>query len=971
PLCLFTASPVIMLRVVNGVLVVPPFECAWLTGEGYTLRSGAGCISFEAKGDTDVTVILKSTPGAKRLQPLLRQAAGNAQGHGGGGNALQVEQNYTIIFGSHRNSCLKVEKNGVTQCMVAGVACSRVSNKAFTKYWVDLNHGVLTIGHGDPGEGICHQWCDAHEIPGIQHIGLSCWDRHVSYRSMSLHPPLDFTRLQQQQQHSQLGLSGGCSITGASAVPPLFDATCSAIMAATTPANVCRTLHVAELLLPTTQKLYRYCLDYIARHFEAVVRQPTTVTAGAAEVATEMLAADAAMLSAGPQQQPDAVSEDSEDLASLSSMSPAAMCDLVCQNTFSVDEQGIYVAVRDWAWSYLTSAAEASAAATCREEAVSAVSQQQQEGSSLLSGCGHSNVAAADPWGATQPPQPPQLARASLDAVPPPCPAAIPGVIPAGALSAGWGPSGGGGGGGGGGVAASWRSVTGGSHRRLSDPHLDCTALKTALAQAVAAAGSAAAPAAAPAPGTPLPAATPPNLPCAAAPSATAVAVVSCVEGVLSLIRYPLLPIDQLHACLRDPLLCRLPGVLGLVHEALEVHRRETGAGGAVMSVPMVPTTGAATAAMSGGCSSGSAAPMGCGGCSSNHAHGGMNGGGGGGLLSPTAAERRLVKPLLSPKAGVNGAEGGGVGGMGGGGATAGMGVATGGAGGSGGTADGGGAAAEGHGGGAAIDNRWSVRYQRRCLPFALELMYVCDGDSCGVLHFLGTQYGSQGWVNPLLAKRVDVRASSPTGRTTDPRVVVGRQFVRTNFAGPRYVNGAASSWWQVDLGEPHQLAITYYTLRHDGSSDFARSWVLQGSHDLATWVDLKRHSNDTSIKLPGQYASWPVIGPAAAVPYRAFRLLLTAPNASPNSASRLNFCLSNLELYGFLHKGGGIGNGNSSGSSNGSAAVVAAGGGEGAGAPAVATASSGESAGTATAAAAAGAAADLATVEALGASGA
>ncbi|EFJ48857.1 hypothetical protein VOLCADRAFT_48365, partial [Volvox carteri f. nagariensis] len=108
-------------------------------------------------------------------------------------------------------------------------------------------------------------------------------------------------------------------------------------------------------------------------------------------------------------------------------------------------------------------------------------------------------------------------------------------------------------------------------------------------------------------------------------------------------------------------------------------------------------------------------------------------------------------------------------------------------------------------------------------------------------------------------------------------------------------------SWWQVDLGEQHQLAITYYTLRHDGSQDFVRSWVLQGSHDLAVWVDLKRHSNDTTIKVPGQYASWPVIGPAAAVPYRAFRLLLTAPNASPNPASRHNFCLSNLELYGFL----------------------------------------------------------------------
>ncbi len=78
-----------------------------------------------------------------------------------------------------------------------------------------------------------------------------------------------------------------------------------------------------------------------------------------------------------------------------------------------------------------------------------------------------------------------------------------------------------------------------------------------------------------------------------------------------------------------------------------------------------------------------------------------------------------------------------------------------------------------------------------------------------------------------------------------------------------------------------------------------------QGSSDLTTWVDLKRHANDTTIKVPGQYASWPVIGPAAAVPYRAFRLLLTGPNASPNPATRNTFSLSNLELYGYLSKGG------------------------------------------------------------------
>lgn len=42
-------------------------------------------------------------------------------------------------------------------------------------------------------------------------------------------------------------------------------------------------------------------------------------------------------------------------------------------------------------------------------------------------------------------------------------------------------------------------------------------------------------------------------------------------------------------------------------------------------------------------------------------------------------------------------------------------------------------------------------------------------------------------WVNPALSKMVDVRASSPAApRTTDPKAISGRQFTRTNFAGPR-----------------------------------------------------------------------------------------------------------------------------------------------------------------------------------------
>lgn len=70
-----------------------------------------------------------------------------------------------------------------------------------------------------------------------------------------------------------------------------------------------------------------------------------------------------------------------------------------------------------------------------------------------------------------------------------------------------------------------------------------------------------------------------------------------------------------------------------------------------------------------------------------------------------------------------------------------------------------------------------------------------------------------------------------------------------------------------------------------------------QGSNDGASWADLRRHLGDRTLCKAGQYASWPVAGHAAAVPYRFFRVLQVAPN--PEAANPYHVCLSFWELYG------------------------------------------------------------------------
>ena len=72
---------------------------------------------------------------------------------------------------------------------------------------------------------------------------------------------------------------------------------------------------------------------------------------------------------------------------------------------------------------------------------------------------------------------------------------------------------------------------------------------------------------------------------------------------------------------------------------------------------------------------------------------------------------------------------------------------------------------------------------------------------------------------------------------------------------------------------------------------------VLQGSNNGEDWKTLRSHVNELTVKMPGQYASWPVTGHAALFPYQMFRLALTGPNSSKYN----NLCLSYVEFYGYL----------------------------------------------------------------------
>jgi hypothetical protein len=70
-----------------------------------------------------------------------------------------------------------------------------------------------------------------------------------------------------------------------------------------------------------------------------------------------------------------------------------------------------------------------------------------------------------------------------------------------------------------------------------------------------------------------------------------------------------------------------------------------------------------------------------------------------------------------------------------------------------------------------------------------------------------------------------------------------------------------------------------------------------QGSMDGRNWTSLRVHEDDQAICQPGQFASWPVTGPPAFLPFRFFRIALTGPTTGDS----WNFCICFLELYGYF----------------------------------------------------------------------
>ena len=81
-------------------------------------------------------------------------------------------------------------------------------------------------------------------------------------------------------------------------------------------------------------------------------------------------------------------------------------------------------------------------------------------------------------------------------------------------------------------------------------------------------------------------------------------------------------------------------------------------------------------------------------------------------------------------------------------------------------------------------------KFWRRTVCSGVHLQYLFDRDGKGVFSFLGRDGNQRQWKNPMLSKKITVKASSPTGRLTSPKVLTRSCLCELPGNGKRFSAG-------------------------------------------------------------------------------------------------------------------------------------------------------------------------------------
>lgn len=807
----------------NSVLVVPPFDCAWLMGEDQTFPApGRGCVAFEARAANDVTVVFKDQPGCKHYR-------------------TDLGPNYTIILGSHCNRRLKMLVDGKTVVDVAGIVLRPAT---FERYWISVQDGRITVGKGEPGQSVVYEWADPSPNCRIKYVGLSSWDKHIGYRNVRVLPPAPVSGKYMPNLPDVQGIGGGLAQCLESAdfsdiqfvIGPHQRVVCAhrVLLASSCtgfshfdgdvvrlPAVNYPVLHAFLQYIYTgrtmvtrsdlsglqelSEKFGLNCLALQCRELELAVSEeadfgnltiskedskleltyqsPVTVFQEQSTCALNIPVNPAVLvqhLDSGEFSDVELLVEDygtvarahrlilsawSEPFAKMftNGMSESSIGQVVIRDT----EPEVFMAMLRFMYrGHLDLEERSDYWALLLPLLVLAdqfaIQPLQQECCLRLLDCLAEDSACAILQVAASMPN----CKALRDACEDCCARHFDYCImpPAEDFQ---------------GLEASCLSQIL-QHPALSviseEKVLDAIMIWGANKDDIHSWGDA-------------------NQQAKIEGTALFQERFEDVKLLLPLVRFPLMALAVLQM-LQISELCKLfPAMEDLVGEAIEYLCQD--------------------------------------------------------LTSSTLQQQEIFQSLDMRTQGR-----------------------------------------------LVKFPRSTVRFSQRLSTFK-ELLYISDGDCNGVFYYLGTSFGQHPWMNPVLTKKLVVSASSPPSRFTYSKALVSRNYQGTSFAGPCIDGGQMSAWWKVDLGKDQQLLCNYYTVRQDSSSSFMRHWSLEGSMDGQRWTQLRTHHNDQTLSHGGQYASWPVFGANALLPFRFFRVVLLGPTTSASTPWNLSLCY--LELYGYF----------------------------------------------------------------------
>eukprot|EP00004_Rigifila_ramosa_P007219 TRINITY_DN1815_c1_g1_i3.p1 TRINITY_DN1815_c1_g1~~TRINITY_DN1815_c1_g1_i3.p1 ORF type:complete len:914 (-),score=135.87 TRINITY_DN1815_c1_g1_i3:315-3056(-) len=133
---------------------------------------GRGSVAFQCRTANDITV---------GFHPVVASHLFSQEGR------TDMAVDYEVVIGGWMNTKTAIRKNGIlrTSSTKADTESAVIQSKTqFSKYWVNIADGLVTIGKGDLGEDPFLSWQDPEPANLVRFVCVCSWNQVATYRNI-------------------------------------------------------------------------------------------------------------------------------------------------------------------------------------------------------------------------------------------------------------------------------------------------------------------------------------------------------------------------------------------------------------------------------------------------------------------------------------------------------------------------------------------------------------------------------------------------------------------------------------------------------------------------------------------------------------------------------------------------------------------------------------------------------------------